>query len=120
LCVVIGVGASTRVGEPRLRVGERPCGIVLVAFFVLAQPIEAPQAVQDGTGAPQAASKVPNSARHAALDAPATPEQKAKLKTPSPEAVKASSLAGEPIIAKLDHASAIIRPLKAAYRRFAF
>ncbi len=38
------------------------------------------------------------------IDAPATAEQKAKLKNLSPEAVKASSLAGEPIIAKLSHA----------------
>jgi phosphoglucomutase len=35
------------------------------------------------------------------IDAPATPEQKASLKKLSPEAVKESSLAGEPIIAKL-------------------
>ena len=35
------------------------------------------------------------------IDAPATPEQKARLKSLSPEAVKESSLAGEPIIAKL-------------------
>jgi phosphoglucomutase len=38
------------------------------------------------------------------IDAPATAEQKVKLKNLSPEAVKASSLAGEPIIAKLSHA----------------
>ena len=38
------------------------------------------------------------------IDAPATAEQKAKLKNLSPEAVKESSLAGEPIIAKLSHA----------------
>src|SRR6202167_1081163 len=35
------------------------------------------------------------------IDAPATPEQKAKLKELAPEAVTASTLAGEPIIAKL-------------------
>ena len=35
------------------------------------------------------------------IDAPATPAQKAKLKKLSPEAVKASTLAGEPIVAKL-------------------
>ena len=35
------------------------------------------------------------------IDAPATPRQKAALKKLSPEAVKASTLAGEPIIAKL-------------------
>ena len=38
------------------------------------------------------------------IDAPATTEQKARLKNLSPEAVKESSLAGEPIIAKLSHA----------------
>jgi phosphoglucomutase len=38
------------------------------------------------------------------IDAPATPEQKAKLKKLSPESVKASSLAGEPITAKLTRA----------------
>jgi phosphoglucomutase len=37
-------------------------------------------------------------------DAPATTEHKARLKSLSPEAVKESSLAGEPIIAKLSHA----------------
>jgi phosphoglucomutase len=35
------------------------------------------------------------------IDAPATPEQKARLERLSPEAVKASNLAGEPIVAKL-------------------
>jgi len=38
------------------------------------------------------------------IDAPATPEQKAKLQKLSPEAVKESSLAGEPITAKLTRA----------------
>jgi phosphoglucomutase len=38
------------------------------------------------------------------IDAPATPEQKAKLHELSPEAVRESSLAGEPIIAKLTRA----------------
>ena len=38
------------------------------------------------------------------IDAPATPEQKASLKVLSPEAVKESSLAGEPIVAKLTRA----------------
>jgi phosphoglucomutase len=38
------------------------------------------------------------------IDAPATIEQKARLKNLSPEAVKASSLAGEPIVAKLSRA----------------
>jgi phosphoglucomutase len=38
------------------------------------------------------------------IDAPATPEQKARLKELSPDAVKESSLAGESIIAKLTRA----------------
>ena len=38
------------------------------------------------------------------IDAPATPEQKAKLQKLSPEAVKESKLAGEPITAKLTRA----------------
>jgi phosphoglucomutase len=38
------------------------------------------------------------------IDAPATPEQKAKLARLSPESVKTASLAGEPIILKLTHA----------------
>jgi phosphoglucomutase len=38
------------------------------------------------------------------IDAPATPEQKAKLRELSPEAVSASVLAGEPIVAKLTRA----------------
>ncbi len=38
------------------------------------------------------------------VDAPATPEQKAKLQKLSPDAVKESDLAGEPIIAKLTKA----------------
>jgi phosphoglucomutase len=38
------------------------------------------------------------------IDAPATPEQKARLGNLSPEAVRASSLAGEPITAKLTRA----------------
>ena len=38
------------------------------------------------------------------IDAPATPEQKARLQQLSPEAVKESSLGGEPIIAKLTRA----------------
>jgi phosphoglucomutase len=38
------------------------------------------------------------------IDAPATPEQKAKLKALSPAAVKAGELAGEPITAKLTNA----------------
>jgi phosphoglucomutase len=38
------------------------------------------------------------------VDAPATPEQKAKLQELSPDAVKESNLAGEPITAKLTKA----------------
>jgi phosphoglucomutase len=38
------------------------------------------------------------------IDAPATPEHKARLERLSPEAVKESTLAGEPIIAKLTRA----------------
>src|SRR6202163_3127783 len=38
------------------------------------------------------------------VDAPATPQQKARLQRLSPDAVKASTLAGEPIIAKLTRA----------------
>jgi phosphoglucomutase len=38
------------------------------------------------------------------IDAPATPERKSKLRELSPEAVTASSLAGEPIIVKLTRA----------------
>jgi phosphoglucomutase len=38
------------------------------------------------------------------IDAPATPEQKARLQKLSPAAVKESSLAGEPITAKLTRA----------------
>ncbi len=38
------------------------------------------------------------------LDAPATPEQKAVLKTLSPDAIPATTLAGEPIVEKLSHA----------------
>jgi phosphoglucomutase len=38
------------------------------------------------------------------IDAPASPEQKAKLKNLSPEAVRTQTLAGEPIVAKLTRA----------------
>ncbi len=41
---------------------------------------------------------------YARIDAPATPEQKAKLQQLSPEAVQESALAGEPITAKLTRA----------------
>jgi phosphoglucomutase len=42
--------------------------------------------------------------RYTRIDAPATPEQKAKLGKLSPEAVKESDLAGEPILAKVTKA----------------
>jgi len=38
------------------------------------------------------------------IDAPATPEQKARLERLSPEAVKAPTLAGEPVVAKITRA----------------
>ncbi len=43
-------------------------------------------------------------AHYRRIDAPATPEQKARLERLSPDAVKAPDLAGEPIIAKLTRA----------------
>jgi phosphoglucomutase len=43
-------------------------------------------------------------AHYTRIDAPATPEQKARLAKLSPEAVRESALAGEPIIAKLTRA----------------
>ena len=45
------------------------------------------------------------------IDAPATPEQKARLEKLSPEAVKASELAGEPITAKLTRAPGNNEPI---------
>jgi phosphoglucomutase len=45
------------------------------------------------------------------IDAAATPEQKARLEKLSPEAVKASSLAGEPITAKLTRAPGNNEPI---------
>ncbi len=51
---------------------------------------------------------IPNCTR---IDAPATPDQKARLERLSPEAVKASELAGEPIIAKLSRAPANDAPI---------
>ncbi len=45
------------------------------------------------------------------IDAPATPEQKARLEKLSPEAVKASSLAGEPIKARLTRAPGNNEPI---------
>ena len=44
------------------------------------------------------------------IDAPATPEQKARLQKLSPEAVKESNLAGEPITAKLTRPQATTLP----------
>ncbi len=54
------------------------------------------------------------------IDAPATPEQKARLANLSPEAVQASTIAGDPIIAKLIRApgnGAPIGGLKVVARR---
>ena len=45
------------------------------------------------------------------IDAPATPEQKARLEKLSPEAVKESDLAGEPITAKLTRAPGNDEPI---------
>ena len=45
------------------------------------------------------------------IDAPATPEQKARLEKLSPEAVKESELAGEPITAKLTRAPGNNEPI---------
>jgi len=45
------------------------------------------------------------------IDAPATPEQKARLAKLSPEAVQASTIAGDPIIAKLTRAPGNGRPI---------
>jgi phosphoglucomutase len=46
------------------------------------------------------------------IDAPATPEQKARLERLSPEAIKASNLAGEPIVAKLTSAPGNRAPIE--------
>jgi phosphoglucomutase len=46
------------------------------------------------------------------IDAPATPEQKARLERLSPEAVKASNLAGEPIVAKMTRAQGNNAPIE--------
>jgi phosphoglucomutase len=46
------------------------------------------------------------------IDAPATPEQKAKLESLSPEAVKVPNLAGEPIVAKLTRAPGNHAPIE--------
>jgi len=45
------------------------------------------------------------------IDAAATPEEKARLQKLSPEAVKASAMAGEPIVAKLTRAPANNEPI---------
>ncbi|HTX53067.1 MAG TPA: phosphoglucomutase (alpha-D-glucose-1,6-bisphosphate-dependent) [Candidatus Baltobacteraceae bacterium] len=45
------------------------------------------------------------------IDAPATPEQKARLRDLAPDAVRESTLAGEPIIAKLTSASGNNAPI---------
>ena len=45
------------------------------------------------------------------IDAPATPEQKARLEKLAPEAVKASDMAGEPITAKLTRAPGNDEPI---------
>ena len=45
------------------------------------------------------------------IDAPATPEQKARLQILSPESVRAATLAGEPIISRLTRALVTTRPL---------
>jgi len=45
------------------------------------------------------------------IDAPATPEQKARLEKLAPEAIKASDLAGEPIISKLTRAPGNNEPI---------
>jgi phosphoglucomutase len=51
------------------------------------------------------------SPHYARIDAPATPEQKARLQKLSPEAVTATHLAGEPIVAKLTRAPANDAPI---------
>ena len=45
------------------------------------------------------------------IDAPATPEQKAQLQKLSPERVRATTLAGEPVVASLTHAPANDAPI---------
>jgi len=45
------------------------------------------------------------------IDAPATPEQKARLQALSPEAVQATQMAGEPIVARLTRAPANDEPI---------
>src|SRR5258708_30461501 len=45
------------------------------------------------------------------IDAPATPEQKARLQRLSPDAIKESSLAGEPIVSRLTRAPGNTAPI---------
>jgi phosphoglucomutase len=45
------------------------------------------------------------------IDAPATPDEKARLQKLSPEAVKANKMAGEPILAKLTRAPSNNEPI---------
>ncbi|MCI0745504.1 MAG: phosphoglucomutase (alpha-D-glucose-1,6-bisphosphate-dependent) [Verrucomicrobia subdivision 3 bacterium] len=45
------------------------------------------------------------------IDAPASPEEKARLQKLSPESIKASNMAGEPIVAKLTRAPANNEPI---------
>jgi phosphoglucomutase len=52
----------------------------------------------------QALTEEFGTAYYTRIDAPATPEQKARLERLSPEAVKTPNLAGEPIVARLTHA----------------
>ena len=57
-----------------------------------------------GRALPGADRRVRHAAATRGIDAPATPEQKARLGRLSAEAIKQSKLAGEPIAAKLTHA----------------
>ncbi len=59
----------------------------------------------------QALTQEFGTAHYTRIDAPATPEQKAKLARLSPEAVTASDLAGEPITGKLTRAPANDAPI---------
>ena len=59
----------------------------------------------------QALTQEFGTAHYIRIDAPATPEQKAKLARLSPEAVTASDLAGDPITAKLTRAPANDAPI---------
>jgi phosphoglucomutase len=51
------------------------------------------------------------SPRYTRIDSPATPDQKARLERLSPDAVRAATLAGEPIVAKLTRAPANDAPI---------